>query len=248
MRRLYRPALDDATSAYLAQKQAELNAQSDPRIAVNDAWKCARRCLEFIAIEFALKKMNGDHQQCMYCVTSKGGQIEHIFPKARYTEKTFDWENYLLVCGDCNASKGARFPLDSAGAPLLLDPSKEDPRPHLPYSPSMGLYVTDEASEKGRTSINILKLNQEYLQKKRKLAWNNVHRILKEFRDAHFDPKLGDEAVALADLQDPELLDMLQELIYLSRLDEGAFSDEIHSALHLLLARADVDEYWCEPE
>ena len=77
-------------------------------------------------------------------------EIEHIWPKSFYPERTFSWENYLYVCGPCNGAKGNQWDLfvdegnhlkrlsleriagDAVvappdGDPLFIDPTQEDP-------------------------------------------------------------------------------------------------------------------------
>lgn len=39
---------------------------------------------------------------CNYCEQNEASDIEHIYPKSFFPEKTFDWENYLLACKQCN--------------------------------------------------------------------------------------------------------------------------------------------------
>lgn len=39
---------------------------------------------------------------CNYCEQNESNDIEHIYPKSFFPESTFDWENYLLACKQCN--------------------------------------------------------------------------------------------------------------------------------------------------
>ncbi|MDY6782866.1 MAG: HNH endonuclease, partial [Cyanobacteriota bacterium] len=58
--------------------------------------------------------------------------------KSTYPDLTFEWTNLLLSCDRCNDAghKGTQFPLDSNGAPLLIDPTDgiTDPNKHLEFS------------------------------------------------------------------------------------------------------------------
>jgi len=46
---------------------------------------------------------------CMYCEHNTVHQIEHFWPKEKYPERTFSWENLLFVCGECNNLKSTHF-------------------------------------------------------------------------------------------------------------------------------------------
>jgi uncharacterized protein (TIGR02646 family) len=84
------------------------------------------------------------HGKCAYCESQithiTYGDIEHFRPKSdsRYAHLIFEWQNLLLSCSICNNSghKGTNFPLDSAGNPLLIDPTDgvTDPTIHLEFS------------------------------------------------------------------------------------------------------------------
>lgn len=41
---------------------------------------------------------------CNYCEQSEANDIEHIYPKSFFPEYTFDWQNYLLACKQCNSA------------------------------------------------------------------------------------------------------------------------------------------------
>lgn len=40
---------------------------------------------------------------CNYCEQNEANDIEHIYPKSFFPELTFNWENYLLACKQCNS-------------------------------------------------------------------------------------------------------------------------------------------------
>jgi uncharacterized protein (TIGR02646 family) len=81
------------------------------------------------------------HGKCAYCESQitvvSYGNIEHFYPKGKFSDKTFDWENLLLSCDICNnpRHKGDRFPIDPNGQPLLIDPTDvvTDPTRHLRF-------------------------------------------------------------------------------------------------------------------
>lgn len=117
------------------------------------------------AIKDALVRMF--YGKCAYCESKLThiayGAIEHFRPKARYVDRTFDWDNLLLSCDICNDAghKGAHFPLDGHGAPLLIDPTTSVPSLHLrfdwdPVARSANVYGTDV---RGREVERVFDLN-----------------------------------------------------------------------------------------
>jgi uncharacterized protein (TIGR02646 family) len=47
---------------------------------------------------------------CNYCEHNEATDIEHIYPKKLFPERTFKWKNYLLACSQCNSDyKKDRF-------------------------------------------------------------------------------------------------------------------------------------------
>jgi 5-methylcytosine-specific restriction endonuclease McrA len=88
--------------------------------------------------------------RCAYCEDSMADEIEHIYPKTLFPEKTFLWSNYLFACGPCNGPKRAKYgylngdqleefvrrrkgPIlpPPPGQAALIDPRSEDPTSFL---------------------------------------------------------------------------------------------------------------------
>ncbi|MFK7983124.1 MAG: HNH endonuclease [Saprospiraceae bacterium] len=64
----------------------------------------------FTEIKDKLIKMSVGVEICNYCKNNEATDIEHIFPKSWFPNKTFIWENYLLACRTCNTDyKSNRF-------------------------------------------------------------------------------------------------------------------------------------------
>lgn len=57
----------------------------------------------FGEIRQVLKEMCVGMEICVYCENNEATDVEHIYPKKLYPEKTFRWENYVLACGKCNS-------------------------------------------------------------------------------------------------------------------------------------------------
>ncbi len=56
----------------------------------------------FTEIKSKLIGMSVGVELCNYCENNEATDIEHIFPKSKFPNKTFIWENYLLACRTCN--------------------------------------------------------------------------------------------------------------------------------------------------
>lgn len=125
--------------------------------------------------EMLLAAQNG---KCCYCETSfrasSPGHVEHYRPKGEVRQKrgagrllpgyywlAFDWKNLLVSCERCNVKKGSLFPLEdpgararshrgrlSAEAPLLVDPSNEEPREHIRFRGAAVEPITKRGGEK----------------------------------------------------------------------------------------------------
>ena len=48
-----------------------------------------------------------DGHKCQYCGATKGLTIDHIIPRCRGGEDT--WENLVVACSTCNTKKGDKF-------------------------------------------------------------------------------------------------------------------------------------------
>jgi 5-methylcytosine-specific restriction endonuclease McrA len=137
-------------------------------------------------------------RRCHYCEDSAADEVEHVWPKSFYPEKTFHWGNYLFACGPCNgAEKGDQFPIfDSAGHvrevvrrrgepvvpppagnPVFLDPHEVNPMDYMELDPATGLFVEIGNSGgadyiRAESTIRILGLNRrDYLSKARRSAF-----------------------------------------------------------------------------
>lgn len=60
-----------------------------------------------------------DKHKCQYCGSTKDLTIDHIIPKSRGGEDT--WENLVVACSTCNTKKGD-IPLEQTGMRLAKKP------------------------------------------------------------------------------------------------------------------------------
>lgn len=182
MRKLNRETLSAEATAFLDARTQRVRAATDPSEEAQRLWKLQGNAA-FREVRELLKSMASGMQRCMYCEDSAATDIEHFWPKATYPEKAFTWTNYLLACSGCNSNhKREQFPLDATGAPLLIDPTTEDPREHLVLSPRTGKYV--HKSLKGEKSIDVFGLYRDILEKGRQDAWVRIPGVLRHYDEA----------------------------------------------------------------
>ena len=179
MRRLLRPLLPDSALTFLQNRTADVMAQPGLSRRVERAkeqWK-NKENKAFDAVKEALQKMSPGLHRCMYCEDNEGLAIDHFFPQAEYPVFAFCWQNYLWACTLCNSNhKRDQFPLDAQGEPLLIDPTREDPRMHLEFSPRTGKWIG--RTDKGEASIKVFGLQRGTLVQARKNAWQSVQALV----------------------------------------------------------------------
>jgi uncharacterized protein (TIGR02646 family) len=138
----------------------------------------------FDEIRSTLGEMAPGHRFCMYCEYNHGRTIDHFCPIDHDPTRAFAWDNYLWSCGICNSEfKGPRFPLDRDGRPLLINPTRDDPREHLGFAPRYGKLVG--RTPKGAATIEVLGFDRRGdLDATRLWAWRSVQRCLVDFHEA----------------------------------------------------------------
>ncbi|MCW3465889.1 AAA family ATPase [Chitinophaga nivalis] len=135
------------------------------------------------------------HHKCAYCeqrlYQPHQGEIDYFRPRSgvagnkeylkdHYWWLAYNWDNLYLSCSTCNRVKGNQFPLseEASRAPigdtsfglwneatLLIDPCREHPEEHLTFR-NTGEIVA--LSTKGLATIQLLALDREELNEKRK--------------------------------------------------------------------------------
>jgi uncharacterized protein (TIGR02646 family) len=171
MRRINRRSLEQATLKKLARRTkqiTDLASHEERAQKAKDLWKAKLVCFER-DVELRLLEMAGAGGLCMYCEGNEGSSIDHFWPKADYPERSFVWENYLWACSVCNSNlKRDAFPLGAGNAPMLIDPTAEDPQALLRLQPSTGRFITREA--RGHKTIEVFDLNHDKKLRPRDLA------------------------------------------------------------------------------
>lgn len=185
MRQVPRVSLSPRTASYLVRKQREISAGKD----VQTTWKHARQTQSMARVAQTLALMSGERQRCMFCGDSRGTDVDHFWPKARFRQRVFRWNNLLWVCSGCNRQKGDQFPLDKNGRPLLIDPTAEDPWNFLYFDAGTGNITakydtsTGEPNPKGVQTVDpaILPLNIEAVTEGRQRTRRNLVRAINTF-------------------------------------------------------------------
>jgi uncharacterized protein (TIGR02646 family) len=193
MRRIEREALAEETVEALQKFQEEADQQSgsenfDP---VNH-WQGKRRSQTILAVLSALRRMAGTRERCMYCVDSQGSDIDHFWPKSAHSDRMYLWKNLLIACAQCGRFKGIQFPQTEDGAPLLVDPTAEDPWEFLDFDPETGnlnaryLLPIGEYSAKGENTVTVLHLDKrEGVSAGYRKTYSRLCRLVTEWTDQH---------------------------------------------------------------
>ena len=162
----------------------------------------------FGVVRGQLAAMCAGATRCGYCEDAAADEVEHIRPKDLYPEAVFDWQNYLLACGQCNGGKNNRFSVirsgrlidvtrgrndpvrrPQSGAPAPINPCHEDPLAFLDleisetfwFLPKDDLSRIDEV--RAEYTIEVLNLNRDVLLTARREAYGAYRARLHEYRD-----------------------------------------------------------------
>ncbi len=127
------------------------------------------------------------HGKCAYCESKlydSSMQIDQHRPKSKYPWLAYEWSNLLPACHTCNISKSSNYPIKNdvvsvppinkkdwrydlislQEEPLLLNPEYDNPEEHLSFYSDGRIFGL---TERGRKTIDILKLNRQDLILKR---------------------------------------------------------------------------------
>lgn len=159
----------------------------------------------FEVIRKSLKDMCVYVHICSYCEQNEAGDIEHIHPKSFFPEKTFEWENYLLACKQCNSG----YKLDKCHVldnnnEIIIVKRKEEPpyktlafiNPRVEHPENFMILSLDsfefellpgmdkKDSNKANSTLQILELNQrDVLLKTRQSAadyyYDSMERLIR---------------------------------------------------------------------
>ena len=101
-------SIDASSNAHLEKVQKEITdepsfeTQAKKASAKWDSKTSGAGKSVFKNIKDTLIEMCVGVEICAYCEQNEATDIEHIYPKKLYPEKSFTWDNYVLACGKCN--------------------------------------------------------------------------------------------------------------------------------------------------
>ncbi len=121
-------SLSKRSLGYLKRWQKAIDDKSDYKNQIEKAKKSwGKSNKTFDEIKEKLRLMSNSTERCSYCEDSYADEIEHVYPKNVFPERTFIWENYLYACGPCNGPKNNYFAQIENGELLDITPPKTIP-------------------------------------------------------------------------------------------------------------------------
>lgn len=166
--------------------------------------------------EALVKETNG---KCAYCESKVThvypGDIEHIFPKSKFPELAFKWENLTFACSICNNLKSDYY--DKMYP--ILNPYYDTLSDHLISSGALVIHMP--GSERGELTHTLLDLNRGDLIERREDA-------LKIFRK-YLDSYAKENIPLLKEIYKKEILGMIEP--------SKEFSFVLHNSLDYLISK-----------
>jgi uncharacterized protein (TIGR02646 family) len=169
--------LSDSTREWLKTADGQIcnSPLSYPeRVKLADKnWK-NRNKKAFAEIKAVLKKGCSGLERCSYCESNEATVVDHVAPKSKFPELTFDWENLLMACDQCNTHHKMDLfavfdPVDSntviklgkgpskteppKTAFAFINPRKEDPLDFLYLNLKRGIFTRHPNKIKDRIAI-----------------------------------------------------------------------------------------------
>ncbi|MGW6740277.1 HNH endonuclease signature motif containing protein [Streptomyces sp. NPDC055025] len=185
MRRIERGEIPLQARQELYKRQILATSQEKAR----EEWNKYRRSVKSKVVVDALKSAVGIRQRCLYCCDSRSADVDHFVPIGIDFTKAFKWVNFIWVCPECNRRKGKRFPLDSTGAPLIIDPTRVDPWDHLILDTATGYlaprFLDDDFDPKGEATLDVLScINFEAVTEGRKRVIRRYYEAIDRILEA----------------------------------------------------------------
>lgn len=149
MRRLIQQEPSMRLQRVLRMRQEKVDGGQEP---VKKLWKSFSRLKVFEELRESLGAPLGVRRRCAYCSDSNAADVEHFRPKEDFPENAFSFDNFLLVCPECNRKKNAQFPVDHDNRPLMINPLFDDPWDSLFFVPTTGMLDSRIISAQGTRS------------------------------------------------------------------------------------------------
>lgn len=123
--------------------------------------------------EIKVQLIEEAHRKCIYCESPVrhvyAGDIEHIRPKSKFPDLTFEWDNLGFACQECNREKLDRWPED----PTPINPFKDEPSTYLI---AFGAFIKSRpGNAKGEVTVDLVQLNRPELLERRGEKIESLH-------------------------------------------------------------------------
>ncbi len=180
--------LSAQAKAMLHNLQEKIDTESNWNQKVTLAkkkWDCRPKD-SFQEIVGLLQEASAGELLCAYCENDRSAELEHVFNKKLFPNRTFWFSNYLMVCGKCNRQKldafavfvndeteqyteykkrGKRIQPDS-DRHVFIDPRQDDPQNYFRINLTTGIIeirrdATDRQKIKANYTRNLLRLNED---------------------------------------------------------------------------------------
>ncbi|MEU7336131.1 MULTISPECIES: HNH endonuclease [unclassified Streptomyces] len=212
----------------MAGYTGDIGQAAVPKQRAKQLWKhtTVRRHIHPV-LKSTLAEMAPGLERCMYCGDNQGTDIDHFEPVRANPLRTFDWHNHLLACSLCNSHlKRDLFPLADDGTPLLIDPSSEDPAPHLHLSLAAGSYIN--LTDRGDATIKVFGLNRKILVRGRLNAYRITPLLLDKWRTALEKDDLEEADACAATIWEQPTADVVHAMFHQALVPgaEDIFADE----------------------
>ncbi|MDH6129223.1 HNH endonuclease [Kitasatospora sp. GP82] len=228
MIRIKRAPLPEPPRSRMAEHTCTIALAPAPKTKAQDLWSNTTvRTHVHAPLRELLSDMAAGRERCMYCGDNQGTDIDHFEPIARHPLRAFDWTNHVLACSLCNSRlKRSVFPLDADGTPLLIDPTGEDPSPHLRLVLAVGQYYP--LTPRGQVTVDLFNLNRAILTKGRVNAYRVTKACIAQWTaaTAHDDHESAD--MWARTIQEQPMADVVQAMLRqaLDPAAETVFEDD----------------------
>lgn len=119
------------------------------------------------------------HSKCVYCESKMSHvtyeHIEHIKPKSKYPELSFEWGNLTLACPVCNTNKGNTY---DESVPFV-NPYIDEPDEYL--IPLGGFIYYRPGNKRGEITVKKIDLNRSSLIEQRKERIDSIQRLADKY-------------------------------------------------------------------
>ena len=118
--------------------------------------------------------------KCVYCGSFVSqiywGDVEHIKPKSKYPELTYEWNNLTFVCAKCNSNKSDDF---DENLPFV-NPYNEEPLDYL--MPLGSMIFPRNGNKRGEITIKGIQLNRPELIERRSERLTQLQNLVDKYK------------------------------------------------------------------